>query len=250
MLFFFISTLFAHPQYKVGVEALKRKDLLVAERALKSCINDEHHNLKCHWELGWVYWLKSDWEHVVEHWGIVRKIDPNYKTVQEHLPQAEAKRSARKEIPLSVHDVTAIDDIYRIQQCINRSDSIRSRTKKYQINQKSTLFITDCNEIEQGPLKGIMERLVIQKDNNNSNYRVLSLALINLSNQMLATPHVVAARFEGGMIKSNYRHEDWNIKRRWTLSRKGIFFLSQSTITNFSGKKKLDYVQGKKHSFR
>lgn len=250
MLFFLISTLFAHPQYNLGVEALKRKDLSVAERALKSCINDEHHNLKCHWELGWVYWLKSDWEHVVKHWGIVRKIDPNFKTVQEHLPQAEAKRSSRKEIPLSVQDVTAIDDIYRIQQCINRSDSIRSRTSKYQINQKSTLFITDCKEIAQGPLQGSMERLVIQKDNNDSSYHVLSLPIISLSNQTIATPRIISARFEGGMLKSNYRHEDWNIKRRWKRSKDGIFFLAQSSIINFSGRKKLDYIQGKKHSFR
>ena len=250
MLFFLISSLFAHPQYKVGVEALKRKDLSVAERALQSCIDDEHHNLKCHWELGWVYWLKSDWDRVVDHWSIVRKIDPNYKTVQKHLPQAEAKQSSRKELSLSVEDVTAIDDIYRAQQCINRSDSIRSRTQKYQLNQNITLFLTDCNEVEQGPLQGSMERLVIQKRSNSSTYEVLSLPLINLSNQMLATPRIIAARFEGGIIKSNYRNQDWNIRRRWNLSRSGEFFLSQSSIINFSGKKKLDYVQGKKHKFQ
>jgi len=236
MLFFLLSSLFAHPQYKVGVEALKRKDLSVAERALKSCIDDEHHNLKCHWELGWVYWLKSDWDRVVNHWSIVRKI--------------EAKQSSRKEFSLSVKDVTALDDIYRVQQCINRSDSIRSRTQKYQVNQNITIFLTDCNEIEQGPLQGSMERLVVQKRSNSSTYEVLSLPLINLSNQILATPRIIAARFEGGMIKSNYRNQDWNIKRRWNLSRNGVFFLSKSSIVNFSGRKKLDYVQGKKHKFQ
>ena len=244
--FSFLSPLFL-PILSIKLVEVKKKRSLRSRTCTQSCIDDEHHNLKCHWELGWVYWLKSDWDRVVEHWSIVRKIDPNYKTVQKHLPQAEAKQSSRKELSLSVEDVTATDDIYRTQQCLNRSDSIRSRTQKYQLNQNITLFLTDCNEVEQGPLRGSMERLVIQKRSSNSTYEVLSLPLINLSNQMLATPRIIAARFEGGILKSNYRNQDWNIRRRWNLSRSGVFFLSQSSIINFSGTKKLDYIQGKRH---
>jgi hypothetical protein len=250
MLFFLISTIFAHPQYTIGVEALKRKDTSVAERALQKCINDEHHNTDCHWELGWVYWLKKDWKKVVEHWGIIRKIDPNYKTLQTYLPQAQAQLSSKKDIPLTTTDVTAIDDIYRTRGCKNRSDSIRSRTQKYRLNQKTHLLITDCSEITQGALEGNQERIIIQKDNNDAHYHILSLPIIDLSNQILATANIIAARFEGGMLKSSYRNGDWKVRRRWKLSSNGTFFLDQSRIINFSGKKKLDYKQGKKHSYK
>lgn len=250
MLFILLSVVSAHPQYTIGVEALKRKDFSVAERALNKCIDDEHHNIDCHWELGWVFWMKKDWEKVIEHWGIIRKIDPNYKTLQTYLPQAQAQRSSLKDAPLTTGDVTAIDNIYRTNGCENRSASIRSRTQKYQLNQKTNLLLTDCSEIAKGDLDGNPKRLIIQKDNDDPNYHILNLPIIDLSNQILATPDIIAARFEGGMLKSAYRDGDWKVRRRWKLSSKGIFFLFQSSIINFSGKKKLDYKHGKKHSYK
>ena len=247
MIALLFSLSFAHPQYSIGVEALKRKDLSVAERALQQCVHDEHHNIDCHWELGWVYWLKSDWEQVVSHWNIVRKIDPNYKTIQTHLPQAEAKHSTQNTSTLSAQEVTAIDEIYKTEGCINRSDNIRSHTQKYEISQSSTLFFTDCAEVSQGPLQGNRERLIILKKSNDTHYHVLSLPMIDKSNHIISSHRILEAKLEGGMIKSFYYDDDWKIQRRWNVS---TFALIESTITNFSGFKKLDYKQGVHHKYK
>ena len=110
---FLLSLCFANPQYNLGVEALKRKDIPVAQRALQQCVDDEHHNIACHWELGWVFWLKQDWSSVVQHWSIVRKLDPNYKTLNTHLPQAQAKHSSQDRLSLSTQEVSAINKIYQ-----------------------------------------------------------------------------------------------------------------------------------------
>ena len=40
---FLLSLCFAHPQYNLGVEALKRKDIPTAQKALQSCVDDEYH---------------------------------------------------------------------------------------------------------------------------------------------------------------------------------------------------------------
>ena len=85
MWLFLFSTAFAHPQYKLGMEAMKRKDFSTAERAFRSCVEDEPQNVKCHWELGWAHWVRKEWESVVRHWVMVRTIDPNFPKLKEFL---------------------------------------------------------------------------------------------------------------------------------------------------------------------
>ena len=250
MLFFLLSSIFAHPEYKKGVAALKRKDLTVAERALKKCVNDEHYNIACHWELGWVYWLRNDWSLVTNHWRTVQKYDPNYQTLQKFLPQAEAKLASQSIMTMTTDDATAIDNIYREQGCVNRLDSVRSRTQKYTLNRDTYLFLSDCKEMPYGPTEGSMARLVITQKKGSPHYETVYLPVVDVSNRIKATQFVLAATFEGGMLKSDYRHSDWKVRRRWAPQQDGSFFLSESQITNFSGKKKLDYKHGKRHSFK
>ena len=245
---FLLSLCFAHPQYNLGIEALKRKDIPVAERALQNCVDDEHHNTACHWELGWVFWIKQDWSRVVKHWSIVRKLDPNYKTLTTHLPQAEAKLSSLSRLSLTTQEVANIDTIYQREGCSNITDTIRSRTQKYALKDHF-LFITDCSVIAQGPAQGHMERILINKHKNEPYYRLLSLPSINFENQVVAHNRIIEARFEGGMIKEKFRSGDWKIDRRWKWGSNG-FFLSRASITNFSGKKKLDYAYGKYHNYK
>ena len=84
----FLNLAFGHPQYELGVNALKQKKYSKAETYLKKCTADEPQNIPCHWELGWVYWMKSDWPKVVENWKIVQKLDPKHPEINTYLPQA------------------------------------------------------------------------------------------------------------------------------------------------------------------
>ena len=185
---------------------------------------------------------------MVQHWSIVRKLDPNYKTLNTHLPQAEAKRSSEDRLSLSTQEVSAINKLYQQEGCRNITDTIRSRTQKYALKDRF-VFITDCSVIPQGPAEGHMERIVIDKHKNTPHYRLLFVPSINFDNQVVAQSRVIEARFEGGMLKEIFRSGDWKIDRRWKWSKDG-FFLSRATITNFSGKKKLDYAYGKYHNYK
>ena len=245
---FLLSLCFAHPQYDLGVEALKRKDIPTAQKALQSCVDDEYHNIACQWELGWVFWLKQDWSKVIEHWYIVRRIDPNYKTIKTHLPQAEAKLSSKQRKALSTKEVSALSKIYIAEGCRNITDTIRSRTDKYSLKDFD-IFLTDCGEIPQGPAQGYMERIIVQKHKSSEHYRLLSLPSINFNNQVIASPRIIEAQFEDGMIKENFRSGDWKVSRRWKYGIDG-FYLFRASIINFSGKKKLDYAHGKYHNYK
>ena len=245
---FLLSLCFAHPQYALGVEALKRKDIPIAQRALQQCVEDEHHNIACQWELGWVFWLKQDWSKVVDHWSIVRKLDPNYKTLTTHLPQAEAKLSSRSRKKMKTEEVAALNKIYREEGCANITDTIRSRTQKFALNDLF-IFLTDCAVIPQGPARGYMQRIIVSKHKNEIYYRLLSLPSINFDNQVVASSRIIEAQFESGMIKETFRSGDWKVNRRWKYGRDG-FFLSRAEIINFTGKKKLDYAYGKYHNYK
>ena len=96
----------AHPDLDAGRAFLSEKQVAPAISSLGRCLDDEPNNLDCHWEMGWAYWLKSDWAKVVEHWEAVEAADPARKGLKRHLSQvrdqarlSEIIRAGREGVP-------------------------------------------------------------------------------------------------------------------------------------------------------
>ena len=80
--------------YRDGVAALKDKRTDDAKKNLSACIGLDPQRVDCHWELGWVYYLESDWPRVVEEWRAVKRLQPAHPQVDKHLAAAEANLAA------------------------------------------------------------------------------------------------------------------------------------------------------------
>ena len=96
MLLSLISLAFANPEYEMGIAALQTKEYAKAQVHLYNCTKVEPQNIKCHWELGWAYWMQNKWDDVVRAWKKVQELDPNYPELDTYLPQAadQAKLAA------------------------------------------------------------------------------------------------------------------------------------------------------------
>ena len=46
--------------------------------AYTACLKADPKHVKCHWEIGWSHWTKSEWEEVVAHSTSVRELQPDH----------------------------------------------------------------------------------------------------------------------------------------------------------------------------
>lgn len=79
-----------------GLIALKEKRADDAVTALKRCVGSDPIGVQCHWQLGWAYWLRNDWEAVVREWEAVAAINPAYESVQTQLAAARGQLEVRR----------------------------------------------------------------------------------------------------------------------------------------------------------
>ena len=81
-----LSLVYANSNYEQGVAYMGEKNYTQASQSFQKCIDDEAQNTSCHWEIGWAYWMLSDWKKVVEHWTIVTKLNPKQELVFPSRP--------------------------------------------------------------------------------------------------------------------------------------------------------------------
>jgi len=74
--------------HKAGVDAQVAGDAETALAHYGKCLEIEPEHVPCHWEIGWSYWTKGDWEQVVSHWARVKSLMPDHPEVDRHLPTA------------------------------------------------------------------------------------------------------------------------------------------------------------------
>ena len=79
----------ANPEYVSGMAAMQNKNYNTAVNIFPKCIQLDAENIKCHWELGWAYWMKNDWRKVVDSWNRVRELNPKHKDLNRYLSQAQ-----------------------------------------------------------------------------------------------------------------------------------------------------------------
>lgn len=73
-----------------GMAAQRAGDSATAIARYQACIGLDPNFVGCHWEVGWSYWTRNDWAHVVEHWRKVQTLDPAHADLGKYLPTAVA----------------------------------------------------------------------------------------------------------------------------------------------------------------
>lgn len=79
----------AAAELAAGMEAMRAQRADEALGHYRRCLELEPDQADCHWEIGWVYWTRGDWNQVVSHWRQVRSLRPDHPDLQKHLPTAE-----------------------------------------------------------------------------------------------------------------------------------------------------------------
>ncbi len=80
---------------QTGKQAIVNKESTKAISVLRECTEVNDRSSPCWWELGWAYWLREDWNNVVQCWERVAKLDPNRDGLKKWLSEARKKRSGR-----------------------------------------------------------------------------------------------------------------------------------------------------------
>jgi poly-gamma-glutamate capsule biosynthesis protein CapA/YwtB (metallophosphatase superfamily) len=78
-----------------GTTAAKAGDIAAAQAAFGRCLDAEPARTDCAWELGWTYWKTGDWQHVVESWERIEKVQPDYPQLAKYLGDARTNRDAK-----------------------------------------------------------------------------------------------------------------------------------------------------------
>ena len=60
------SISFANADLEQGKSALQSKNYQQAQESLNLCLSKEPNNEDCLWEIGWAYWMMSQWDEVVK----------------------------------------------------------------------------------------------------------------------------------------------------------------------------------------
>ena len=97
----------AQTHYEAGVAALKSKDAETAASRLEACVEAAPERIDCRWELGWAYWLESDWQGVVTQWEEVKRLDPGHGVVDRHLPTARGNLKVQQMVAASAAEAPA-----------------------------------------------------------------------------------------------------------------------------------------------
>lgn len=79
----------ARAELAAGMEAMRAQRADEALTHYRRCLELDPKQADCHWEIGWVYWTRGDWNQVVGHWREVRSLRPDHPDLGKHLPTAE-----------------------------------------------------------------------------------------------------------------------------------------------------------------
>ena len=82
--------------YREGYRSQQAKDTENAIASYSRCIEKDPTCVPCHYEIGWSYWTRSEWNSVIAAWEKVLSIDPNHQATKTWLPQARGNKANAK----------------------------------------------------------------------------------------------------------------------------------------------------------
>lgn len=84
------------PDLEAGIAALQAKDADAAVAALSQCVARDPGAHECRWQLGWAYWLRTDWARVVDTWEPLARLSPPYESVAAQLSVARGQLEVQR----------------------------------------------------------------------------------------------------------------------------------------------------------
>ncbi|MBT4527959.1 MAG: CapA family protein [Deltaproteobacteria bacterium] len=117
----------AEAHFQKGIQFLLKGQLIAAEKEMNQSLKFDWYNGKIHWETGWVYWQKKEWQKVIYHWEFTEKFTPDQKDLNKFLylskqylklegkleqtPIIKAKNSFKENLNPEDIVITAVGDI-------------------------------------------------------------------------------------------------------------------------------------------
>ncbi len=86
--------------YELGIAALKAKDAMAAIAHLERCLAATPDDDACRWQMGWGYWILSDWSKVVSTWEPIEKRNPTYESLAKELAYARGQLASLANLKL------------------------------------------------------------------------------------------------------------------------------------------------------
>jgi len=112
----------ANPNYEQGIKNMSEKKYDTASQFFEQCIQTEPENIDCHWEMGWAFWMLSNWEKVIKHWSVVEKLNPDKEGLKQYLAQAkdnqnlnELVQKIKKDAPTTFKSAVPEGTVVRIR---------------------------------------------------------------------------------------------------------------------------------------
>ena len=93
----------ANAAYHRGFEAQRDRKTSDALAAYKECLTVQPDCSACHYEIGWTYWTRSDWELVQSHWEKAVALSPNKQEYKDRLNDLKRRRNTQQKTPSGIH---------------------------------------------------------------------------------------------------------------------------------------------------
>lgn len=90
-----------------GMQAMQEQRPDEALQHYRRCLELAPDHPACHWEIGWVFWTRGEWDQVVTHWRRVRALQPDHPDLTKHLPTAEGHLASLEAIRKTAADAPA-----------------------------------------------------------------------------------------------------------------------------------------------
>jgi DNA-binding beta-propeller fold protein YncE len=174
LLFFLFTTAFAQSPpacksepataaYHKGFEAQRDRKTTVALQAYTACLDAEPDCTKCHYEIGWTYWSRSEWDKVKTHWQKVVSLAPNNQEYADRLADLNRRMAQKHGKPTGLHipmGTTSVKNgiemqlVARFQNYDHRRTTGGDHHDELVYSPKSARFSADGSKVYVNSLEG------------------------------------------------------------------------------------------------
>lgn len=150
---------------ELGLEAQKNRRNQEALTAYRKALELKPDFARAHYEIGWTYWVMSDWKNVVEHWQTAKQLGLKDANLALYLPTArdnlEGKlppltrtRIGLKSTPIDARKALSLELIGRFQHYNPRPEHPTDHYDPYVFSPKSVRFSADGSTAYVNALEG------------------------------------------------------------------------------------------------
>ena len=157
----------AESAYRQGISLQKQGRTEDAIHAYETALDQDPNHGQTHYELGWSYWVLGDWEKVVEHWQVAKKLGALASGGEQYLE--EARRNLEGNLDQLVHPEIGAEAsgyssqtgkvilrlVARFQHYNPRPQHRTDHFDRYIFSPKSARFLADGSKVYVNALEGL-----------------------------------------------------------------------------------------------